>query len=178
MRIAVMVIGVPLALLIFLQGCTAGVAEDVGNAEEKVGGWGIIVGFAYLLGSALVVAFPLAAAVIFGLTGLVAIAVAVGTAYGDMWIWGAIAFVLAGMAFLGRRGKRQAEQRAADQAALVREARDLLAQRTVPVAGIAASAGPPPVAAPNVICPRCGAEVAATVRFCPNCGLQRTQGPA
>lgn len=167
MRIAVLVIGAPLALLVFLQGCTGSALESAAGDDDSVGGWGMVVGLFFLVASALVISFPTASAVIFGVSAVTAFLVAANTDYGDMWVWGAIAVALGVMAFFGRRGKRKADQRADAQAALIQQAQAI----------VSASQPPPPPAVPaqTVRCPQCQSDVPSNVRFCPNCGLARAQ---
>lgn len=171
MRIAVLIIGAPLALLVFLQGCTGSAFEQAADSDDPVGGWGMLVGLAFLVASALVVSFPTASTVVFGVSALTAFLVAAGTDYGDMWVWGTIAVVLGTMSFFGRRGKRKADERADAQAALIQHATAIIAgaapQPVSPVAPIVGSTQ-------TVQCPRCHEDVPVSVRFCPNCGLSRS----
>lgn len=164
MRIAVLVIGLPIALLVFLQGCTASAFEDMGDSEDPVGAWGVLLGFVMLVASGLAISFPLASALIFGGSAVVAFLVAAGTNYGDMWVWGGVCAALAIMASFGKRGKDKADQRANQQAALIQQASAVLAGVQPPLQALPTQ---------TVICPQCNASVPANVRFCPNCGLSR-----
>lgn len=155
---AVLIIGAPLALLIFLQGCTASALEQSIDSDDAIGGWGVLIGFTFLVASGLAIPFPLASAIIFGLSAIVAFLVAASTIYNDMAIWGVVAIVLAIMAFIGWRGKKRSDaQKAIERDTTQRAMAVLVAQGQ------------------TLICPRCTSAVPMTVRFCPNCGLERTQ---
>lgn len=160
MRIAVLVIGAPLALLIFLQGCTASALEQSIDKQDAIGGWGVIIGFAFLVASGLAISFPLASCIIFALSSLVAFLVAAGTIYDDMAIWGCVGVVLAIMAFVGWRGKRRVDARNAEENATMQRAMSVIAGNPHPGNAV-------------LICPQCGASAPLDARFCPSCGFQR-----
>lgn len=111
MRIAVLVIGAPLALLIFLQGCTGDALESMSGDTSGTSSWGIIVGFLFLVGAAFALSLPLVSSGVYGFTGIVAVLVATNTSYSDMWVWGVIAFVLGTMALIGWQSQRHAVTR-------------------------------------------------------------------
>jgi len=126
-RIAVLVIGAPLAVLIFLQGCTASALEQSIDREDAVGGWGVIIGFTFLVASGLAISFPLASAIVFGLSAIVAFLVAAGTSYNDMAIWGIVGVILALMALVGWRGKKREDARKATERATMHQAMAVIA---------------------------------------------------
>lgn len=158
MRIAVLIIGLLLGLLMFIQtvliGILGGVAED--EAMSTAGAVGFLVAIAWLVACALVIAFPLVSTILFVLAGLMAFGVSGD--YPDMGVWGVVSLILAVMSFFGWIGKRKKERRER-----LREAKmdDLLAGRAA--------------ARPQVRCPQCGTDNPMNARFCSSCGLARNR---
>ncbi|HWV23265.1 MAG TPA: hypothetical protein VNZ58_03670 [Thermomicrobiales bacterium] len=106
MRIAVLILGLLLGLLMFFQALIGYVVGSATSSDDLAGAGalGLLVALMWLLACALVIAFPLVSAIILGL----AMPIAWGSAalgYTDMWIWSGASFVLAVMAFFGWRGK-------------------------------------------------------------------------
>jgi hypothetical protein len=156
MRIAVLIIGVAFACLIFFQSCTFSYGESEGSADSEAGGVLFVVAVGMLIGAGFVKPFPLASGVTFALTGLIALAGATTTTADDQWIWMVIAFILAVMSFVGWRGKKHEDAQHARDRAVTQRAMTVLAAQ-----------------GQSVICPRCGTSAPVSVRFCPNCGLER-----
>jgi len=157
MRLAVIIIGIALACLIFFQGCTYSIGADAGSDESSAAGVLILVAFTYIVGAGLVTAWPLAAAIVFALSGLLAIGGATSTTASDQWIWMVIAFALSAMSFIGWRGKKRQDAQTSMERATTQRAMAVLAAQ-----------------GQGVTCPRCGAVAPVNVRFCPNCGLERS----
>ncbi len=134
MRIAVLIISLLLGLLLFVQSIIVYTSGNLSKAEDLAGGGaiGLVAALLWLLGGALVIAFPAVSAGIFTLAGLLSL---LGGAAGftDLYGWAVVAFVLAVMSWFGHRGKkatRRAEL-AERQRQLDRDARleALLAER-------------------------------------------------
>ncbi|MGH2562853.1 MAG: hypothetical protein ACRDJH_27660 [Thermomicrobiales bacterium] len=127
--------------------------------------------------------WPLFSTIIFALAGLIGIGGAAASDYEDLGVWGGVALFLAAMSFFGWRGKRREEVRRV----LERQA-DIDRVVNVRLAAIGPAPGGEAVGlpvAPNqlagqqtITCPHCGtAGLPTSIRFCPNCGLQRTEAP-
>lgn len=163
MRIAVLILGLLLGLVMFLQAFVGGILSSMGDDEamQQAAAVGILVSLLWLVGCALVLPFPLASVISFAIAALFAFAISGD--YPDMGIWGAIALILAAMSFFGWMGKRKdrREKRAERQRQEERDARleGLLTQHQ---------------AATNsqVACPSCGQANSIQSRFCGNCGAE------
>lgn len=161
MRIAVLILGLLLGLVMFLQAFVGSILSSVGEDEtmQQAAAVGILVSLLWLVGCALVLPFPLASVVSFGLAALFAFAISGD--YPDMGVWGVIALILAAMSFFGWLGKRKdrREKRAERQRQEERDARleSLLTQQRR-------------ATDPQFACPSCGQPNSATSRFCDNCG--------
>ncbi len=109
MRIATLIIGLLMGLLLFLQSFTIGMFRDsrvVDEATIGAGAIGLIMALMWLLACALVIPLPQVSFPIFLLTALMGLFVPTGE-FGDIRFHGIVALVLAGMAFLGWLGKRK-----------------------------------------------------------------------
>lgn len=180
MRIAVLIIGLLLGLLMFLQtvlvyaGASATEQDDLAGAAAG----GVFMAFLWLVACALVLPFPVASVVLFALAGLIGFAAGASSDFADLPVWGGISFVLAVMAFFGWRGKRAAtrEVREERQRQIARDERmeTLLRQQrdqvrypspNAPVMSAATT-----VASNQNFCTSCGARNEPGSRFCAECG--------
>jgi hypothetical protein len=94
MRIAGAIIGLFLALIIFVQSAAAGIATALDKKAGPGGGFGFLVGFLFFVGSALMfgnvskgAVGVWAAACVFAWIG------AASSVFKDLWVWGSVALV-------------------------------------------------------------------------------------
>lgn len=108
MRIASLIIGLVLLIVVGLQSCTVMVGGGLANRKELAGSGtvGVLVAFLFLLGAAFALKMPRTAAVMFALAGLFGWIGGVA-GFGDLKVWGSAAFILAGMAAWGSREDRK-----------------------------------------------------------------------
>ena len=107
MRIATLVFGLLLTGVLF---AAANAASEVGvtmgeEATVSAAGVGFLIALMWLLASVLVIAFPLASTVLFGLSALLGLLTPGGIFFGVQF-YGIIAFVPTLMAYIGWRRKR------------------------------------------------------------------------
>lgn len=161
MRVASLIVGLAATAVVFLQSCAGAIGGDLANDEDLGAGAGVgfLVFFLLLLGSALVLGWPLAAAILFGLATPLAWLGAATTPYDDLAVWGTVSALLTVFSFFGWRSKRRDR---------IRQQVASAAQSVVPTGVQAPWSGEP-----TVTCPRCGTQSSASVRFCPQCGLAR-----
>jgi hypothetical protein len=169
MRAAVVVIGLFLGVAMLYQTI---VITALGRTTESATTFGrglfaIALAILWLLGVALVFPVPLASVVLFGGAGLLAVITGLVTGITNIMLWGAAAWLLAAMSFLGWLDKRNADRRA-------RELRHALAYPAPAFlgGGPASSVVPAPLAEP-ASCAFCGAAMPAGTRYCATCGAAR-----
>lgn len=104
MRIAVLVIGLFLGVIVFLQACTATALSGVAESDDSTAA-GILVPLLFVVGSGFVLRVPKVSVGAFILAAAWAFLVAASSVYEDMWVWGTLSIVLAIMSFFGHRGK-------------------------------------------------------------------------
>lgn len=163
MRIAVMVLGLLISAWGFLEVALGGMFVP----EDSKLGTGIALGlFAVLIGafgSAIAIPAPRATAVLLLIAGAFSMG-AGANEYKNQYVWGAIYFILAIMAFFGWRGKKRDTAAATEEKRLQRERdvrmENLLTQQRQPV----------PVM--GMVCQKCGSANPSGTRFCGNCGNQ------
>lgn len=106
MRMAVGIISLGLALVVFLQSCMANIGGTLGQNQDLAAdaGGGFILALGLLIGGALSFKLARAASIVFLLVGALVLLGAKG-AYGDLTIWAVAALILALLAFLAGRKK-------------------------------------------------------------------------
>lgn len=171
MRIAALIIGLLVGLLLFVQSWTIGIFSEttvVDDVTASAGGAGLIMALAWLLASALVIPFPLVSTIIYGLTVPIGLFTPTGD-FGDLRFHGFVAIVLTLMALFGWRGKKMdaREKLAERQRQQERDARleSLLSQQST-------------TTGTRIACPSCGQANSGTSRFCASCGAALNAGPA
>lgn len=105
MRKAVLVIGLVFLAIILVQSFFVGIGgelfEDPGLSRG--GAVGRLVAIMFGVAAAFVLAKPFTSMIIFGIAGLLSIAVAFPTGYHDLFLWGFVALGLTVMSFFGWR---------------------------------------------------------------------------
>lgn len=112
MRIATLIIGLLVGLLLFVQSFAVGIFDDtiiVDDTTSAAGDAGLFMALLCLLACALVIPFPLVSTVLFAVSIPIGLFTPTGE-FEDLRFHGFVAVVLAVMAFLGWRGKRKAEK--------------------------------------------------------------------
>lgn len=109
MRIAVLILGLILGAVMFLQSVTvaglSGIAEDEdANSAAAVG---ILMALVWLVSCAVVIPLPRVAIVLFLVAA--ALGFAASGAFPDLAAWGGASIFLAVLSFFGWRGKRKAD---------------------------------------------------------------------
>ncbi|RDC68891.1 hypothetical protein DLJ49_19585 [Rhodovulum sp. 12E13] len=106
MKIAVGIIGITLALIALMQSCTitglSGIVED--EATGEAGAMGMLTAFLMFFGGAFAFGVPRVAQVFFGLAFLASIPAREN--FPDMWVWGIISAILAGLLFFHKKPKK------------------------------------------------------------------------
>lgn len=114
MRIAVLIIGIALSVVMAVQTFLVYVLGNVGNDEDATGGGavGLLVAFLMFVAAAFAMGLPLVSVILFLIGGLLALLIAASSDFPDLAYWGVTSLILAVMAFIGWRGKRRADIRA------------------------------------------------------------------
>lgn len=167
MRIAVLIIGLLLGLLMFLQSVVINILADVADEEASEGAAavGLLVALCWLVACAIVIAFPRFSMGLFIVAGLLAFLVSGD--FPDMAVWGTISLILAGMSYLGYRGKRKNAQKEAERNRLIQQGAQAQMQLAQHFAQQGASSS----------CPQCGVLNSTGARFCASCGGQLGSAP-
>lgn len=175
MRIATLIVGLLLGLLLTIQSMLfMGLSGDPNtDPNAGAGAAGFVMAILWLISCGLVIGFPMASVALFSLAGFIGIATN-NADFGDLPYFGGISFILAGMAFLGWRGKRreddEREQERSYQRARDRRLEALLTQRDTHTEEQSSSS-------PRRLCRSCGSKNAPNNRFCAECGADLKMSP-
>lgn len=128
MRIAVLILGLLLGLLMFLQTLFVYGLSDALNdeASAQASAIGVVMALLWLVACAFVLPFPLVSVVAFAIAGLFGFAAS--GEFPDLAIWGGISVVLAVMSIFGWRGKRKQDREVRAEKARQAERDAMLAQ--------------------------------------------------
>jgi membrane protein implicated in regulation of membrane protease activity len=109
MRVATMVLGLILIVLVGMQSCAVSFGGAMGdsNRMEQGGALGILVALLFLVGAAFALAFPMVSLASFTLAGLLGLAGGSTTPFTDLTVWGIVSLVLAVLSYFGWREKRK-----------------------------------------------------------------------
>ncbi len=173
MRIAILVVGILLWFVAFLQVTIVGNLSDFANDDSTrnsaaLGWFGLML---WLFAVIVVIPWPRVAMIAFFLAA--ALMFGGASNFPDLGFWGTVAVVLGILSYVGLRQKRKKDQKEAERDAMM--AQMLKAQQTM--AGVmtaplsfAAAPQPMPLATSSHLCPACQERVLASQRFCPGCG--------
>lgn len=165
MRIATLIIGLLLGLMLFIQSFTVGMFSEtavVDDTTSTAGAAGLMMALLWLLACALVIPLPQVSFPIFLVSAIIGLTVPTGE-FGDLRFHGAAAILLTVLAFFGWRGKRK-ERRTFKLEKARQEERDARMEQLLrqQVQAQQSSAQFP--------CPTCQRLNPVNVRYCGNCG--------
>ena len=105
MRIAVLIIGLCLTMIVGLQSCAVLLGGGMTDDQDMAGGGaiGILIAFLFVLGSAFALSLPKVSMWLFGIAAALGFLVGASTEFSDMMFWGVVAAALAVMSYFGAR---------------------------------------------------------------------------
>ncbi len=105
MRVATMIIGIFLAIMLLVQSCTVFVGGELFTEESmsQGGAVGIFVGFLFIIGGAFALKIPKVSIVVFAIGAVVGFIAGATTEFGDMTFWAIAAVILSILSFAGHR---------------------------------------------------------------------------
>jgi hypothetical protein len=108
-RIATMILGLILMVIVGLQSCAVSFGGSLANRQgvEEGGAVGVVIALLFLVGAAFALVFPLVSLVCFALGGILGLAAGATTPFTDLTIWGVVSLVLVVLSFFGWREKRK-----------------------------------------------------------------------
>lgn len=169
MRIVVLIIGLLVGLLLFLQSFTIGIFSDtsaISDVTATAGGVGLLMALMWLFASAMVIPFPQVSTFVFLVTVPMGLFVPTGE-FKDIRFHGVVAIVLTLMSFSGWCGKRKQAREKALELQAQRE-RDMRMEALLRQSHQAAQ--PSVSSQMKSFCPSCGSQNDAGNRFCASCG--------
>lgn len=124
MRVGVLIIGLILGGIMFLQAViVGGLSEAIGEEEtSNAAAWGVFMALLWLIACAVVIPLPRVAAGLFVGAGAIGIIAATSSEFADLGVWGGVSLVLAVMAYFGYRGKQRADAKERERDELLRQA--------------------------------------------------------
>lgn len=189
MRIAVLVLGLLLGLLMFFQTFLVYSLSGATSQKEttEAGAVGLFMALLWLLACALVIPIPLVSTVVFVIAGLLGFAAASSSDFSDLSIWGVASLILAALSFVGwigkRRGERKAEQRHQELLSAARGGSLPSLSIAQPLMASPAASNSAPGSGGVVqshssggkFCTVCGTLNPPLAKFCANCGTAQTR---
>ncbi len=105
MRKATLIIGLIFMIIILVQSFVVGMGGELFEdfTLSQGGAIGRLVGILFGAGAAFVLSKPFASMIIYVVAALMALIAAFPTGYGDLFLWGIVAVVLAVLSFFSRR---------------------------------------------------------------------------
>lgn len=122
MRIAVLILALVTCFFLFLQAAIVGGLSAEGSDENTAGAFGVLMSLLMLVSAAVVIPIPRVAMVLLALVGVTGIIAGTSSDFADLAIWGGWAFLLAGMSYLGYRGKRKQQAKEAERDRIAQDA--------------------------------------------------------
>lgn len=112
MRIAVLVIGLCLVMLVGMQSCTVMLGGGMTDDQDLAGAGaiGMLVALLFVLGSAFALGAPKVSVGIFSAAALFAFLAAGASEFSDMGVWGGVSVVLAVLSYFGIKEKAKKDQ--------------------------------------------------------------------
>ena len=167
MRIAVLVIGLALGIIVFIQSCSVGLVSGVGEEvatitgnEELVeeakelgtaAGGGILMGLFAIAGAGFALKMPRTAFVLFALAALIGIPTGLTSEFGDLAVWGFLLLVPMALSYFSQDRTRRWPFRDAAVALGPRKSLGAL---------------------PRNFCPQCGGTLVEGSKYCSHCGAE------
>lgn len=163
MRVTVLIIGLLLGAIMFLQTFLVNVLGQAGNDEnvEQAAAVGVFMSLLWLIACAFVVPLPMVSVVLFVAASIFGFAAS--GEFPDLGIWGGVSAALGVLSFLGWRGKRK-ERRTF----MLEKARQ--DERDARMETLLQQQARTQQAASQFPCPSCGGMNGTGTRFCGGCG--------
>lgn len=143
MRIATLIVGLLVGVMLIFQTMVAGTFSAEGSDTSGAAAAGFVMALLWLLGSALVIAFPRVSMVLYGISALLGLFTPTGQ-FADLRFHGFVAIALTVMAFLGWRGKKKHDAEVAAEKARQMQ-RDAMLEQMM---RNQAASGPAPIGTP------------------------------
>ena len=105
MRVATMIIGMCLAIVLMAQSCMVFVGGELLTEESlsQGGAVGLFLGLLFLIGSAFALKIPKVSIVVFAIGAVLGFTAGATTEFADMTLWGVAAVILSILSFAGHR---------------------------------------------------------------------------
>lgn len=105
MRVAVLLISILLMFVVGFQSCFVSCHATSSGDEQLSSGssMGMMVALLYLMGSIFIINSPRVSLAVYALAALLGLVAGATTDYSDMWVWGGLSLMLAGMSHLGEK---------------------------------------------------------------------------
>jgi hypothetical protein len=108
MRIAVLIIGLALSLIVLLQSCAANVAGALGSQGLKeAAGTGMLAALLFIIGAGFAMRLPIVSLVVFAFGAIIAISAGHNSDFRDLQVWGWLAAFLAVLSYFGHRERKR-----------------------------------------------------------------------
>lgn len=191
MRVAVLILGLLLGLLMFFQTFLVYALSGATSQHDtsEAGAIGLFMAILWLVACALVIPIPVVSTIVFVVAGLLGFAAASSSEFSDLGIWGGVSLILAALSFVGwlgkRRGERKIEQRHQELLAAARggaQTNSLVAQ---PLLAGASPLAPTSASVSGTVqqqlggakyCTSCGTQNPLSAKYCSGCGVSQA-GP-
>ena len=120
MRIATAIISILMSVFVFLQTMLVGnLSSAIGDeASSTSAALGLLGGLIWLVGGALVIAFPAFSMVLYGVASILFFSG--GANFPDLQVYGVFSLVFLAMSFFGWRGKKKADKKKNEQEELMK----------------------------------------------------------
>ena len=105
MRKTTLILGLIFMIIVLLQSFLVGVGGELFEdfSLSRGGAVGRLVAIMFGIGAAFVLAKPVVSVIIYGLAAVLAMSMAVPTAFHDLFVWGIVSVILAVMSYIGTK---------------------------------------------------------------------------